>query len=90
MSSPVNSPHTLSLPQAPKGGRHNGIYLGTLSSTSDPQSRGRVQVSIPSLGIGPLWAPVCTYAGTGRVAGRAIVGFLDGDAHYPIVLGFIP
>jgi len=78
------------LPQAPKGGRHNGIYLGTIVSTLDPQSRGRAQVSIPSLGIGPLWAPVCTSAGAGRIAAKAVVGFLDGDANHPVVLGFIP
>jgi Type VI secretion system/phage-baseplate injector OB domain len=65
-----------------------GVYLGTVLGTGDPSGRGRMQVAIPSLGIGPLWARVCNSAG-GKIAGTAVVGFEAGDASQPIILGFV-
>jgi len=65
--------------------RLGGVYLAIVMGGGDPAGQGRLQVSVPTLGIRPLWAPVCN-GGAGRVGGKAFEG---GDAARPIVLGFI-
>lgn len=69
-------------------GRFLGIYLGQVMGTADPSQRGRVQVAVPSLGISPCWAQVCSST-AGRLGGTAVIGFVGGDPNYPIVLGYI-
>jgi hypothetical protein len=65
-----------------------GVYMGIVTSGGDPSGQGRLQVSVPSLGIPPAWAPVCNGA-SGRVGGKAVVAFEGGDSSRPVVLGFI-
>ncbi|MGB8473086.1 MAG: phage baseplate assembly protein V [Candidatus Acidiferrum sp.] len=65
-----------------------GVYLAKVVASTDPTGRHRLQVSIPSLGIGPCWARVCNSLGS-RVGGTAVVSFEAGDAANPIVLGFL-
>jgi Type VI secretion system/phage-baseplate injector OB domain len=65
-----------------------GVYLGNVVGSTDPSGRRRVQVLIPSLGIGPFWARVCNSTG-GRVGATAVVSFEAGDSAYPIILGFL-
>jgi type VI secretion system (T6SS) baseplate-like injector VgrG len=86
----IGNKFTVNAPQpTPAGGRYLGIYVGTVLSTADPEQHGRMMVSVPSIGLGPVWAPSCV-SGGGRVAGRAVIGFEAGDANYPIVIGFLP
>ena len=74
---------------ASTGQRYSGIYKGQVVGAIDPAGQGRLQVSIPSIGIAPSWAQVCGSPSGYRVGSTAVIGFLDGDPNYPIVLGFI-
>jgi hypothetical protein len=65
-----------------------GVYLAVVVGGGDPAGQGRLQVSVPSIGVGPAWAPVCN-GGRGRVGGKAVVAFEAGDPDKPIVLGFV-
>jgi len=65
-----------------------GVYVAIVLGGGDPTQQGRLQVSVPSVGIGPQWAPVCN-GGAGRVGGKAVVAFEGGDPRSPIILGFI-
>ncbi|HLX44879.1 MAG TPA: phage baseplate assembly protein V [Bryobacteraceae bacterium] len=65
-----------------------GVYMGVVVGGGDPGGQGRLQVSVPSIGVGPTWAPVCN-GGRGRVGGKAVIAFEAGDPDRPIVLGFL-
>ena len=68
-----------------------GVYRGTITSGADPLNQGRAQVTVPALGIGGAWAPVCRDPGAARSAPRpgsaCVVAFEGGNPQYPVVLG---
>jgi hypothetical protein len=74
-----------------------GKYRGTVSDNSDPTSRGRLKVKVPSvLGTLEVWAMPCApYAGDGvgfyslPEAGTGVwIEFEAGDPSYPVYSGF--
>lgn len=76
----------------------NGLHTAIVKALEgDPDSEGRVLLQIPSIDTGDdgVWARVCTMdAGDGRgsfflpeVEDEVLVGFLDDDPRYPVVLG---
>ncbi|MBR0656904.1 phage baseplate assembly protein V [Plastoroseomonas arctica] len=75
------------------GRRYSGVYRGTVQGAGDPLSQGRVQVTIPAMGISSQWAPVCRPAGSVgsavRVGASCIVAFEGGDPAFPVVMGFV-
>lgn len=75
------------------GRRFVGVYRRTVQASGDPLGQGRVQVTIPPLGVSSQWAPVCRPAGgitaQARVGAVCIVAFEAGDPAYPVVLGFL-
>jgi hypothetical protein len=68
-----------------------GIYLGVVTNATDPASKGRLQVSVPSLGIGgSLWAQACReYNSTAAppVGTNVWVMFQAGDFRFPVWMG---
>jgi len=66
---------------------YGGVYVGICSSTHDPEGMGRIQVNLPSLATGNLWARVSTALGNPHVNGEVLVAFENGDLRRPIVLG---
>jgi hypothetical protein len=82
-------PNVPQVPQAvPSGSRFFGVYPGVVNGVADPLQQGRLFLTIPALGIGPVWALSCTTAG--HVGGKAVVAFLGGSPDQPVVLGFVP
>lgn len=71
-------------------GRYPGIYKGTVVGGVDPMQRGRVMVSVPSMGAAPAWAPVVNQSSGNSMGSSVVVAFLNGDPAYPVVLGFLP
>jgi hypothetical protein len=65
-----------------------GVYMAVVMGGGDPSNQGRIQVSVPAIGISATWAPVCN-GGRGTVGGKAVVAFEGGDPTRPIVLGFL-
>jgi len=67
-----------------------GIYRAVVSGGADPESSGRIQVSVPDLPSGSVWARTCSPPG---VRGRYSTGqmvwvmFEKGDLNYPVVIG---
>lgn len=76
---------------------HTGVMVGLVKDVDDPAGQGRVQLSLPTLGIVSGWAPVATaMAGDDRgswlrpeVGDEALVGFDHGDIDHPYVLGYL-
>ncbi len=74
-----------------------GKYRGTVTRNDDPDSRGRVQVTVPAVfdDQHPGWAEACTpYAGDGvglfavpPVGAAVWVEFEGGDPDFPILAG---
>jgi uncharacterized protein involved in type VI secretion and phage assembly len=76
-----------------------GLQVGTVTSTdADPAGEVRVQIKVATIASDPpqqLWARIATPdAGNGRgfcffpeVGDEVVVGFLDNDPRYPVVLG---
>jgi uncharacterized protein involved in type VI secretion and phage assembly len=77
--------------------RVNGVVLGLVTDTNDPQRLGRVKVRFPWLSdsVESAWARlVAPWAGADRgayfvpeVNDEVLVGFLHGDLGHPYVLG---
>jgi hypothetical protein len=70
---------------------YGGLYRGVVSGGSDPQSRGRVQVTIPSLpAVSGIWALTSLPPDSrgGYRSGQPVwVMFENGNASYPVVIG---
>lgn len=86
--SPINPSLPSAAPSFRSGRQLPGVYVGVVLGGGDPAGQGRLNVSLPALGIGPVWARACVSAG-GRTGGKVVVAFEGGDASYPIVLGFL-
>ncbi len=78
----------------------NGLHIGVVTALEgDPDGEGRIRVKVPSVDIDGegIWARVSTLdAGGSRgsfflpeIDDEVIVGFLDDDPRYPIVLGML-
>jgi Rhs element Vgr protein len=76
----------------------NGLHIGIVTALEgDPEGEGRIRVKVPSVDLEGegTWARVSTLdAGSSRgsfflpeVDDEVIVGFLDDDPRYPVVLG---
>ncbi|WP_126247616.1 type VI secretion system tip protein VgrG [Chitinophaga rhizosphaerae] len=76
----------------------NGLHTAIVKALEgDPDGEGRILLQIPSVDTGDdgVWARVCTLdAGSGRgscflpeLEDEVLVGFLDDDPRYPVVLG---
>lgn len=79
--------------------RYNGLYLGTVVSTDDPQRLGRVRVRMDQFEDSddePAFASVArpvannetTVFFSPQVDDQVVVGFLVGDVNEPIILGY--
>lgn len=75
-----------------------GLQLATVKKISaDPQSIFRIQVSVPSAATntGLVWARYANFYATNgagsffmpEVGDEVVIGFIDGDSRYPVVLG---
>ena len=68
-----------------------GVYRGLVSSTSDPEQGGRVQVLIASIPSGSsAWASTALppdSRASYRSGQRVWVMFEEGDINFPVVLG---
>ncbi|SJZ92588.1 type VI secretion system tip protein VgrG [Sediminibacterium ginsengisoli] len=78
----------------------HGLQVGTVKKLSeDPKSLARIQVTLPSYSeTSPdIWARYANFYATGdagsgfwpEVGDEVIVGFLDNDPRYPVVLGSV-
>jgi Rhs element Vgr protein len=75
----------------------NGLQIGTVTKiSSDPQSFFRIEVTIPSAtGTSKVWARFAGFYATSgagafffpEVGDEVVLGFLDADPRYPIILG---
>ena len=69
----------------------NGTNLvtGIVHNSVDPEGMGRVQIVFPGRSDGgPVWAQVAS-EGDPAKGDVVVVGFLEGDAAYPVVLGIL-
>ncbi|MES2328691.1 MAG: type VI secretion system tip protein VgrG [Bacteroidota bacterium] len=77
-----------------------GLQIATVKKLSaDPLSLGRIQVTIPSYADAPLdlWARYANFYATNEsgagfypeVGDEVIVGFMDNDPRYPVILGSV-
>lgn len=75
-----------------------GVHIGLVTSVQDPESRGRVEITIPAidpLGEAKIWARVAVpFAGNDYgaffipdVDSEVLVAFTSGDAGWPVVIG---
>jgi len=79
--------------------RYNGLYLGTVVSTNDPQGLGRVRIKMDQYEDAdddPVFAAVArpvanantTVFFSPQEGDQVVVGFLVGDVNEPIILGY--
>ena len=76
----------------------NSIVVGIVTNNKDPETLGRVKVSLPSLSdVESFWAPVGLPAGGNErgismlplVGDQVIVAFENGDPSFPFVIGSV-
>lgn len=77
--------------------RQDGLMVGIVTNTKDPESLGRVKVKLPAMDPAPetSWARVVTVGGGAsrgyfavpEVNDEVLVGFEGGDPRRPVVLG---
>lgn len=75
----------------------SGLQVGVVMDLDDPEGQFRIKVTIPTIAVGEegIWARVATLdAGDARgtyfrpkEGDEVILGFLNGDPQYPVVLG---
>jgi hypothetical protein len=73
------------------------LYVGFVDDDKDPQKQGRVKVRIPGLLEPAAWAEVLMIGSSYNrgdytvpvIGGQVLVGFLQGELSYPVVLGGI-
>src|SRR5215475_11735661 len=74
-------------------GAISGVAVAKISEITDPQSKGRVQISLPNqTSLGTLWAPVATAVGRGEQleeGDEGLVAFESGDPRRPFVIGLL-
>ncbi|HEX3403923.1 MAG TPA: phage baseplate assembly protein V [Acetobacteraceae bacterium] len=72
---------------------HYGIYRGNVMNTADPMMKGRVQVSVPSVGgVASAWAAPCReYKSTATppVGSAVWVMFEAGNPASPVWMGCV-
>jgi hypothetical protein len=65
----------------------SGVAVAKISDITDPQSKGRVLISVPNQSsLGTLWAPVVTAVGPGgqlEEGDEVLVAFESGDLNRP-------
>ena len=75
--------------------RSRGVYRAVVDDDHDPETRGRLLVTVPEAGVGPLWAEAClppvpaalfTLPGPGS---SVWVQFEDGDRKRPVWTGVV-
>jgi len=81
----------------PEPDRYRGKYQGTVVSTTDPESRGRIQAQVPGVyaDTTSTWALPCfPFAGQGMgfyalpaIGAGVFIEFLDGDLNHPVWSG---
>ncbi len=70
-----------------------GIAMGIVIGVTDPDGRGRVQITLPWLPVASsIWARVVTAPGSGTAGGyqigdAVVVAFEQGEIHFPFVIG---
>lgn len=81
--------------------RTTGLVLATVTDVDDPDGMGQVQLQFVKAQDGSrtqtAWAPVAAPMGgldrgtwmMPEVGDEALVGFINGDPEYPVVLGFL-
>lgn len=69
-----------------------GLHRAVVKSTTDPNRKGRVLVTVPSVSDEPKWAALCVPHGRNvvdlpEVGDEVIVAFANDDPRSPICLG---
>ena len=76
-------------------GRSRDVYRAVVDENHDPQQRGRLQVSVPSVGVSSTWAEAClppvpmVLLALPTVGSTVWVQFEDGHRSRPVWTGII-
>ncbi|HET7821976.1 MAG TPA: phage baseplate assembly protein V [Ornithinibacter sp.] len=76
-------------------GRSRDVYRAVVDENHDPQRRGRLQVSVPSLGVSSTWAEAClppvpmVLLALPTVGSTVWVQFENGDRSRPVWTGIV-
>ena len=76
-------------------GRSRDVYRAVVDENHDPQRRGRLQVSVPSVGVSSTWAEAClppvpmVLLALPTVGSTVWVQFEGGDPHHPVWTGVV-
>ena len=76
-------------------GRSRDVYRAVVDENHDPQRRGRLQVSVPSLGVSSTWAEAClppvpmVLLALPTVGSTVWVQFENGDRARPVWTGIV-
>jgi hypothetical protein len=76
-------------------GRSQDVYRAVVDENHDPQRRGRLQVSVPSVGVSSSWAEAClppvpmVLLALPTVGSTVWVQFENGDRTRPVWTGIV-
>ena len=76
-------------------GRSRDVYRAVVDENHDPQQRGRLQVSVPSVGVSSSWAEAClppvpmVLLALPTVGSTVWVQFENGDRSRPVWTGIV-
>ena len=76
-------------------GRSRDVYRAVVDENHDPQQRGRLQVSVPSVGVSSSWAEAClppvpmVLLALPTVGSTVWVQFENGDRRRPVWTGIV-